>query len=408
VSYLRLQIEETARYEGAPVLTPYRVSTVARDMPITSARLSPEPQPMSRADELRNIEGEIADIPDFFEPAGSYAERAYLNDLVFLLQIGGFVSTIVAGAGTIGTTGINSTTATGVNGLNSAVVNVASTAGFPPVGSFVLAGAGSAVTYTGITATSFTGCGSHAATTGGESIQDILPTGVYKHTFAKRGGSVAKTAQLIAVYTEAARYIKGQGYGCSSIGLNALGQVTADLMGLVYVRTTDPALTPVLDAPAILPLRRADLQLSWLAGTAETDDFTVSIANTIERRKTFGLPTRSYFADKMFHGNERVRVTGSIPKFAIADADVDALIAASTFAALARWRSNVNIGATTYPYSMNLDMPSCQYSGGSDDELSNNRRFGSSYDWAAKWDMTAGYDARISIVCAIPQLETYV
>jgi hypothetical protein len=407
VSYVRLQIEETARYEGAPSVTPYRVSTVTRDMPIRTFRLSPEPQPLSRADELRNIEGEVADIPDFFEPAGSFAERTYLNDLVFLLQISGFVSTITAGAGTVGTTGINATTATGVNGLNSAIVNVASTAGFPSAGSFSLAGAGP-VTYTGKTDTSFTGCGAHAATTGGEAILDILPTGTYKHVFAKRGGSIAKTAQLIAAYTEAARFIRGQGYGCSSIGLNALGELTADLMGLVYVRTSDPALSPSLDAPAILPMRRADLQISWLAGSAETDDFSVAVANPLERRKTFGLSTRSYFADKMFHGNERVRVTGSIPKFAMANADLDALLAASVFAALARWRSDVNIGATNYPYSMNLDMPSCQLSGGQDDELSNNRRFGSSYDWAAKWDMTAGYDAKFSIVCAIPALETYV
>jgi hypothetical protein len=406
MSYVRLQIEETARYEGAPSITPYRVSTVARDMPIRTFRLSPEPQPLSRADELRNIEGEIADIPDFFEPSGSFAERAYLNVLVFLLQFCGFVSTITAGAGTVATPGINATTITGVNGLNSAVVNVASTAGFPNAGTFFFGA--NLVTYTGKTDTSFTGCGTHPATTGGEAVGDVLPTGTYKHVFAKRGGSIAKTAQLIAAYTEAARFIRGQGYGCSSIGLNALGELTADLMGLVYVRTADPALTPVLDAPTILPMRRADLQICWLAGSAETDDFTVAIANPLERRKTFGLSTRSYFADKMFHGNERVRVTGSIPKFAMANADLDALIAASTFAALARWRSDVNIGATSYPYSMNLDMPSCQLSGGQDDELSNNRRFGSSYDWVAKWDMTAGYDAKISIVNAIPALETYV
>ena len=406
MSYLRLQIEETARYENAPVITPYRVSTVARDIPITAFRLSPEPQPLSRADELRNIEGEIADIPDFFEPSGSYAERAYLNDLVFLLQISGFVSTITAGNGTAATTGINATTAVGVNGVNSATINVVLTAGFPSVGSLTLAG-GAAFAYTGKTDTSFTGCGAHAATTGGETVVDVLPTGTYKHVFNKRGGKVAKTAQFIAAYTEETRFIRGQGYGVSQLGLTSAGEVSADLMGLVYVRTADPALSPTLDAPAILPMRRADLQLSWLAGTGETDDFTVAIANPLARRKTFGLSTRSYFADKMFHADERVRVTGTIPKYSLANADIDALIAASTFAALARFRSDVNIGATNYPYSMNLDMPACQLTGGQDDELGNKRRFGASYDWAARWDMTAGYDARFSIVGAIPALETY-
>lgn len=60
------------------------------------------------------------------------------------------------------------TTATGVNVLNSATVNVGSTAGWPATGSFILGATD--VAYTGVTATSFTGCGNHAATTGGEAI----------------------------------------------------------------------------------------------------------------------------------------------------------------------------------------------------------------------------------------------
>lgn len=74
------------------------------------------------------------------------------------------------GGGSVFSVNPASTTATGVNALNSAVVNVGSTAGFPPVGSFVLAGSLTSVSYTGLTSTSFTGCGNHAATTGGESV----------------------------------------------------------------------------------------------------------------------------------------------------------------------------------------------------------------------------------------------
>ena len=63
-------------------------------------------------------------------------------------------------------------TTAGVNALNSATVNVASTAQFPDptigAASFVLNGKD--VTYTGKTATSFTGCGSHDATVSGDLV----------------------------------------------------------------------------------------------------------------------------------------------------------------------------------------------------------------------------------------------
>lgn len=64
------------------------------------------------------------------------------------------------------------TTATGVNTLNSATVNVGSTAGFTTTGTFELGGV--AVTYTGVTSTSFTGCSAHAATTGGEAVDHLV------------------------------------------------------------------------------------------------------------------------------------------------------------------------------------------------------------------------------------------
>jgi len=64
--------------------------------------------------------------------------------------------------------GLATTNATGVNALNSATVNVGSTARFPASGTAYLAGV--AFTYTGVTATSLTGCGNHAATVGGEKV----------------------------------------------------------------------------------------------------------------------------------------------------------------------------------------------------------------------------------------------
>ena len=79
--------------------------------------------------------------------------------------------------------GLPGTTATGVNALNSSTVNVGDTSLFPASGSFRLSGSGASlgvyavVTYTGKTLTSFTGCGNHAATVGGEPITVNLTPG---------------------------------------------------------------------------------------------------------------------------------------------------------------------------------------------------------------------------------------
>src|SRR5207244_2608450 len=70
------------------------------------------------------------------------------------------------------------TAVTGVNTLNSATLNVGDTSLFPAAGAIVLLGR--TVTYTGKTATSFTGASNHPATTGGEAVAavtDVLLVG---------------------------------------------------------------------------------------------------------------------------------------------------------------------------------------------------------------------------------------
>jgi hypothetical protein len=126
------------------------------------------------------------------------------------------------------------------------------------------------------------------------------------------------------------------------------------------------------------------------------------------RRRTLGISPASYFPDKMENGDDKVALTGSIPKTVLADADVDALLAASTFAAVAKWITPRNIGATSKKYSMWCEMPRCQYIGGTLDDLANRRRFGGSFDWRASWDETAGYDFKITLVNAVAAIAGYV
>lgn len=64
------------------------------------------------------------------------------------------------------------TTASGGDGIDSPVVNVVDTTGFAAAGTFLLNGT-EYVAYTGTTPTSFTGCGAHSATAGGELISSV-------------------------------------------------------------------------------------------------------------------------------------------------------------------------------------------------------------------------------------------
>lgn len=405
MSYAVVNLEETPRYENAPVIAPYRISTVNHYFPLQTFGLAAGRSDIDRSDELRNIEGSPSRMVDFFEPTGSLSYRAYLNTLLVLLVLSGWDWTYTAGLGTSGTLGPNSTTATGVNGVNSAVVNVASTAGFPSAGTFLLSA--TLVTYTGKSADglSFTGCGNHPATTGGEAISDVLPVGANKWVLNKRVGPVPRTAQVRLVYAEHAIYLQGQGYGVSNLTLNAEGAVSAEWMGLVYSRlTADPGLTPALDAMTIRPALRGDLFLSWLANSATTDDFTLAIANSLLRRRTLSLTTPSKFGDVLEMGDERVAITGTIPKSKLAAADIDAVMNGATFSARAAWVLPTTIGASGYPYLLDIKMPSCQYVGGAADDLANKRRFGHNFDFFAAWDETAGYDGRITFVNGISAL----
>lgn len=63
----------------------------------------------------------------------------------------------------------DSTTVTGANGLNSATINVGQTANFPAAGTALINGVDS-VTYTGKGGTTLTGCGTHPAYAGGETV----------------------------------------------------------------------------------------------------------------------------------------------------------------------------------------------------------------------------------------------
>jgi hypothetical protein len=400
---LQLALEESPVYENAPVVAPYRVSTNVAYLPLQSARVNANPTHIDRADEQRGIEGAVPRILDMFEPDGNITIRAYPNLLPYLLECAGFIGVRTAGGAAVASPDKTAVAAGGAS-LDSAVINVDDTTLFPATGSIIVNAL--AITYTGKTATSFTGCGSHAALTAGTAVFGNIPVNVSKWVFTKRSALTAKTMQLLACYVESNLFLKGNGYGVSQISLDQDGAMSADLMGLVVKRIADPNLTPTYDTQAIPPFRKVDLFLKWLTGSGESDGFSMALANSLERRRSFGT-ARSYYADRMFQGDARVAATGSIPKFGLDPDDMDALLAASYFEALARYQSDKVVGATAYPYSMWIEMPACQIVGGQADELGNRRRYGATYDWFAAYDETAGYDVKITLANAVAAINTF-
>jgi hypothetical protein len=342
--FVEVILEETPRPEGAVTTTPYRLATEKLYLPARSARLSPAPEHLDRSDELRGILGSVPRLIETYQPAGSLSMRAYAKALTWLLTLSGFTGVHTAGDGIITD---------------------------PDVAT--------------------------------------IPATAHRWVFTKNSGITAQTAQFKTNYKDEDMLLTGQGFGVSSLALPASGELTADLMGLVLLDAVhDAATNPAIDSAAIPPFRRGDLFLTWLSGGGVVSDFNVSIANALERIRTMSLATPSYFPDVMEYGDDQVYLTGSIPKRVLSKTDFDALMAATTFAAKARWKSPKSILATAYKYSMWIEMPACQYVGGDADEIGNKRRFGASYDFFAGYDEASGFDVKITLVNDVTSIATYV
>jgi hypothetical protein len=396
VDFALVQLEESPLSERnyTSGLTPNRVATEKLYVPHTAFGLKPNPSYVDRGDEQRAIMGSVPKLLESYAPSGSYSERCYLDDITWWLYLAGFTPVKTAG-GALVTDG-DQTTATGVNALNSATVNVGDTSVFLAAGTFILAGA-TAVTYTGKTATSFTGCSNHPATVGGEAVNGNVPTGATKWVWTKRAGINAQTAQIILNYADEAVKLQGNGYAISDMSIDGSGMIQSSLAGLLLQRlAVDSSSVPSYTTQAVPPIRRGDLYLSWLANGGAIDDFSFAISNPLNPDRSLSLLPPSNFPDLMEYGDEQVKITGSIPKRVLAAADIDALLAATTFAAKARWKTPKTIAATGYNYSMWLEMPACQLTDGSFDDLANKRRHGGSYSFEAAWDETSGFDCRIT------------
>lgn len=458
-NYVHLAMEETPRYEGAAGTTPYRVSTTGVFFPTTAARVNANPSYVDRGQELRNIMGDVPLLIESFAPDGSIAERAYVNHLAYLLSVAGLKATITVGDGanatwtlTFGgtpasggtftittpqgtTAGIpfNATAAQvqaaleAITGIGVGNVLVVQTSGGPLPAAGVMtvtfrrALGGTIVTPVTAAAGGLTGgaptitpastiSGAPATVTSPDFVtgdtfatkpNSFVGLGAFKYVFSKRTGAQAQTAQITAAYGDMGVWLRGQGFGVSELSLNAAGEMTANLLGLVCASIADPALSPTYDSQSVLPVRRGDLTLTWLSGGGTIDDFTLSLANPLQAVHSLGLATPSFFPDIMEQSDDQVKISGTIPKRRFNATDFAALLAGTTFSATARWRTPGYVADSPSKYGLWIVMPACQLNAGTPDELYSRRRFGASYNWWAAYDETAGYDFQVVLVCGV-------
>lgn len=344
--YALIQLEESPLNEQTfgAGTTPNRISTDKLYMPVRSMQIGPTPQHLDRSDELRGIQGAVPRLIDNYQPAGRVSIRAYAKSLTWLLELAGFKGTFTAGDGIITDPDLN-----------------------------------------------------------------VIPTGASRWVFTKRDAITPQTAQVKLNYKDEDCLLTGNGFAVSGLTLPASGEVSGEMMGL-YIRDAahDAATNPSIASQAIWPFRRGDLFLSWLSGGGVPADFSLSIASALERVNTMSLDPPSLFPDVLEFGDEQVYVTGSIPKRVLSRTDYDALLAATTFAAKARWKSAKSIGVTSYKYTIWVEMPACQYVAGDADEIGNKRRHGANYDFFAAYDESAGYDVKVTIVNDVTAIATYV
>jgi hypothetical protein len=458
-SYLTLRAEETPRYEDAPTSAPYRLSSIRHYFPIISGRVAAEPQMRNRNDELRGNLSPTAQIVESYAPAGSITVGAYMSAAIPLLNLSGLVLTPTQGNGanevqqisasgtvTGGTynltiPGITSTPGLAITGIayNATAAKVRQLVderirrggtGFQ-IGDIVIGGGPlpttpMTITYQGTLAatnvdpavvndTGLTGTSpayTLSTTTAGSPGTVLLPDGrglppsAYRWTSAKRTGATAKSAEILAAYEEHGAYELGQGFGVSQLSLDTGGNFAATMLGLVARGADDPGLTPSYDSPAVHPLLSRDLIVTWRDGAGNISEFSWQISNPITASRHYGI--RSAYPGKLRYDEGFVEMSGSVGMDEFDPDDRDSLLEAGVFAAEAHWRTRSKIGSTGALYEMFVQLPSCQLVGGQGaQELGARRRHSAEYEWMAAYDVTAGYDFRITLTSGLSAWESF-
>lgn len=335
LAYAQLR-RETTNAPGNESVTPTYATKVLYP-PALSVTGTLSPSPLMRDDEIRNIDEPLAAVPEMYAPAWAMESRMYPDTVGMLL------------AGALG-----APTTTAGNGIITDPDTVA------------------------------------------------IPVGAYRHVWTAPfvTGVIPSTMDLRLAYRDQGVYFQLKGCATDTIGITSPesggARISASGPALYMARISDPSLSPTYEALTVLPFMRRHLTLSWLSGTATTEDFSLSMSNPVETVRSLGIA--SAFPDVVEKAEGPVTFTGSIPKRQLDADDYDALLNATGFAATAKWVSS-SIIASSYPYKLFVVFANCQYVGGSPGALENRRRIGASFDFKATTTGSAGH-VTITLVSA--------
>ncbi len=253
-------------------------------------------------------------------------------------------------------------------------------------------------------------CGSVTSTQGvaGPTVTDPdsvqIPVGAYRHVMAFKETEIPQTLQMIYAPPPGG-FWKAQGVGIDELSFkadNGAQTFTAKLLALIAARISDPTLTPSYEA--VSAWRKGQMALTWLAGSAITEDFDWSIKNGLKTESQF--TTASLYPDSIVYDNPLPVVGGSIPKRAFDDDDWNALTAGTTFAAKIKL-THSTVVTGTYKHQIWVEMPACQYVTGKQDPVKNERRTKATFDWEARYDVATSKTCTITVVNATPKYDTY-
>lgn len=297
--------------------------------PLITADAQPVPDPMERDDELRNQDQPLPLLSDAYDPSWGLDMRAYPDSLGFELK------------GLLG-----SPTTTAGNGV----------------------------------------------ITDPDAV--VIPAGATRHVWTAPfgpSGVSPQTTQRIYAWKDEGFYAKLKGCATQNLSLDSpeKGGVMLKCGGPALYMTpiSNPSLTPSYESLAVRPFVRGNLTLSWLSGSATTEDFTIGCTNPVETVRSLGIA--SLFPDVMEKASQTpIAWSGSIPKRHIDPDDYDALVNATGFAATAKWVGS-SVIASAYTYKLFIEMSNVQYVSGGPNALSNNRRIGAQFDWKATYAGTA-------------------
>lgn len=327
LAYAQLR-RETTNAPGNESVTPTYATKVLYP-PALSVTPTLAPAPLMRDDEIRNIDEPLAVVPEAYAPTWALESRLYPDTVGMLL-----------------TCALGAPTTTAGNGVITDPDTVA------------------------------------------------IPASCYRHVWTAPfvTGAIPSTMDMRLAYRDQSVYFQLKGCATDTIGITSPesggARISASGPALYMARISDPSLTPAYEALTVLPFMRRHLTLSWLSGSATTEDFSLNISNPVETVRSLGIA--SGFPDVVEKAETPVTFTGSIPKRQLDADDYDALLNATGFAATAKWVSS-SIIASSYPYKLFVEFANCQYMGGNPGALENRRRIGASFDFKATTTGSAGH-----------------